>query len=57
MRRKVKGMKGFVQIQNCQAANEYMDKVSQESQFTSQHKGVTIVPHEKSIGTTALNTL
>ncbi|NTU24544.1 helix-turn-helix domain-containing protein [Brevibacillus sp. HB1.2] len=39
-------MKDFVQIQNCQAANEYMDKVSQESQFTSQHKGFTKVPHK-----------
>jgi len=39
-------MKDFFLIQNRQAANEYMDKVSQESQFTSQHKGFTKVPHK-----------
>ncbi|WP_274482285.1 hypothetical protein [Paenibacillus polymyxa] len=39
-------MQVFFQIQNRQAANEYMDKVSQESQFTSQHKGFTKVPHK-----------
>ncbi|UQZ32240.1 helix-turn-helix domain-containing protein [Paenibacillus sp. PK3_47] len=36
----------FVLIQNRQAANEYMDKVSQESEFTSLHKGFTKVPHK-----------
>ncbi|WP_338140197.1 helix-turn-helix domain-containing protein [Paenibacillus thiaminolyticus] len=39
-------MKDFFQIQNRQAANEYMDKVRQDSQFTSQHKGVAKVPHK-----------
>lgn len=32
--------------QNRQAANKYMDKVSQESEFTSLHKGFTKVPHK-----------
>lgn len=36
----------FFLIQNRQAANEYMDKVSQESEFTSLHKGFTKVPHK-----------
>lgn len=39
-------MSNFWLIKNNQAANEYMDKVSQESQFTSQHKGFTKVPHK-----------
>ncbi|MCL6605238.1 MAG: helix-turn-helix domain-containing protein [Paenibacillus sp.] len=36
----------FWLIQNRQAANEYMDKVSQESEFTAHHKGFTKVPHK-----------
>ncbi|SET86699.1 helix-turn-helix domain-containing protein [Paenibacillus sp. NFR01] len=40
------GMKDFFPIQNRQAANEYMDKVSQESEFTAHHKGFTKVPHK-----------
>lgn len=40
------GMKDFYLSQNCQTANEYMDKVSQESQFTAHHKGFTKVPHK-----------
>lgn len=39
-------MSNFLLIKNNQAVNEYMDKVSQESQFTSQHKGFTKVPHK-----------
>ncbi|MBO3286088.1 hypothetical protein MKY98_18500 [Paenibacillus sp. FSL M8-0228] len=35
---------GFVLIQNRQVANEYMDKVSQDSEFTSLHKVFTKVP-------------
>ncbi|TLS50079.1 helix-turn-helix domain-containing protein [Paenibacillus antri] len=33
-------------IKSNRAANTYMDEVSQESQFTSQHKGFTKVPHK-----------
>lgn len=33
-------------IKSNKAANTYMDEVSQESQFTSQHKGFTKVPHK-----------
>ncbi|HHW38527.1 MAG TPA: helix-turn-helix domain-containing protein [Bacillales bacterium] len=39
-------MSNFWLFKNNQAANEYMDKVSQESQFTSKHKGFTKVPHK-----------
>lgn len=40
------GMKDFYLSQNRQAANEYMDKVSQESEFTAHHKGFTKMPHK-----------
>lgn len=33
-------------IKSNRAANTYMDEVSQESQFTSQHKGFTKVPYK-----------
>ncbi|GGG17376.1 hypothetical protein [Paenibacillus abyssi] len=39
-------MKDLWLIKNNQAANAYMDEVSQASQFTSQHKGFTKVPHK-----------
>ncbi|GEC93524.1 hypothetical protein [Brevibacillus brevis] len=39
-------MSNFWLIKNNQATNEKMDAVSQESQFTSQHKGFTKVPHK-----------
>ncbi|MCM3470989.1 helix-turn-helix domain-containing protein [Brevibacillus borstelensis] len=39
-------MNEFWLTYNRQAANEYMDKVAQESNFTSHHKGFTKVPHK-----------
>jgi hypothetical protein len=41
-----KKMNDFWLIKNNQATNEYMDKVTQECEFTSQHKGFTKVPQK-----------
>jgi len=40
------GTNDFFMIQNRQAAYENLEKVSQESEFTSLHKGFTKVPHK-----------